>query len=367
MATASAPTELSPLVLDTELTATVIDNSKAVDKAELSARYILELLADRNLLSVGAPRNSGGGLLEMARIIRELSRHDLSVAFSVWAHRMSIEYLKASGTGFALDLAAQLEQAQRPGVTGMAGAFKEAAGCGEIDLAAQPVAGGIRVNGKLRWASNLYEDAVIVTAARTEAGEQLLIALGAETPGVTLGAPFTLLGLNATASAWVSFEDVFIPEEQILTREFTEFIRAVRPTFVTLQISECLGLAEAAIAAAAQRLTGVNEVFAGDVAEETEKIAALIARQEAIAVRVNVEGAQPVTPVELLELRLESARAAVAATALEVRVAGGAGYAKSSPTSRRFREASFIPVQSPSESQLKWELARARELQGANA
>lgn len=367
MAAASAPLELAPLVLDADLITTVTDNAKAVDKAELSARYILELLAARDQLSVGAPRNSAGGLLEMARIIRELSRHDLSVAFSVWAHRMSIEYLKTSGTDYALGLAAQLESGARPGVTGMAGAFKEAAGCGQIDLDAQWVDGGIRVNGKLRWASNLYEDAVIVTAARTEEGEQLLIALEAGTAGLTLGSPFALLGLNATASAWVGFEDVFIPESQILTRDFAPFIKAVRPTFVTLQISECLGLAESAIIAAAQRLTGVNEVFTEDVAAETERIAALIERQEAIAVRVNVAGAEPVTPVELLELRLESARAAVAATALEVRVAGGAGYAKSSPTSRRFREASFIPVQSPSESQLKWELARARELQDVPA
>lgn len=64
--------------------------------------------------------------------------------------------------------------------------------------------------------------------------------------------------------------------------------------------------------------------------------------------------------VKLLELRLAAAEVASAAAALEVRVAGGAGYAQSSPASRRFREAAFIPVQSPSETQLKWELARAK-------
>lgn len=192
-----------------------------------------------------------------------------------------------------------------------------------------------------------------------------MIALGAETEGVTLGSPFALLGLNATASAWVSFEDVFIPEAPILTQDFPTFVASVRPTFVILQISECLGVAEAAINAAAGRLTGINEVFIDDVAEIQDNLASLVALQEDLAQRVNVEGVKPVTPVDLLELRLASAQAAVAATAIEVRVAGGADYAKSSPTSRRFREASFIPVQSPSESQLKWELARARELQAA--
>ena len=39
-------------------------------------------------------------------------------------------------------------------------------------------------------------------------------------------------------------------------------------------------------------------------------------------------------------------------------VVGGRGYAMSSPTARRAREAAFLPVQSPSQSQLRWELDR---------
>lgn len=50
----------------------------------------------------------------------------------------------------------------------------------------------------------------------------------------------------------------------------------------------------------------------------------------------------------------------MAAANIEVRVASGAGYARNSPASRRFREAAFIPAQSPSEGQLRWELERAR-------
>lgn len=64
--------------------------------------------------------------------------------------------------------------------------------------------------------------------------------------------------------------------------------------------------------------------------------------------------------MKMLELRLAVAEITTAATVQEVRVSGGAGYAQSSPASRRFREAAFIPVQSPSETQLKWELGRAK-------
>jgi hypothetical protein len=35
---------------------------------------------------------------------------------------------------------------------------------------------------------------------------------------------------------------------------------------------------------------------------------------------------------------------------------GGRGYAMSSPTARRAREAAFLPVQSPTEGHLRWVL-----------
>lgn len=145
----------------------------------------------------------------------------------------------------------------------------------------------------------------------------------------------------------------------MLSRDFVGFISAVRSTFLILQTSECLGVADAAIDAAATRLTGVNEVLTEDVEKLRAEITHLIHTQDLI-IAVLDDGAT-VDRVKLLELRLDAARAAVDATALEVRVAGGAGYAQSSPASRRFREAAFIPVQSPSETQLTWELRRAKQ------
>lgn len=68
---------------------------------------------------------------------------------------MRLEYLKASGTAYVLGLAAEVEAARRTGITGMASAFKEFAGCGEIDLEETRVEGGLKVNGELRWAPDL--------------------------------------------------------------------------------------------------------------------------------------------------------------------------------------------------------------------
>lgn len=330
--------------MTTALLNTIAGNAKAVDRNELSARYGIELL---------------GSLQETARQLREIATVDLSVAFGIWAHTMVITYLRTADTDYVRYVLPALENGTRPGVTGMAPAFKEAAGAGTIDLTATPAEDGYVLNGTLAWASNLADDAVIVTAARTPSGERLLVAFDGCAPGVTLGTPFALLGLNATSSAGVTLDNVPVPAGQVLSRDFVGFISAVRPTFLILQTSECLGVADAAIDAAATRLTGVNEVLTEDVEKLRAEITHLIHTQDLI-IAVLDDGAT-VDRVKLLELRLDAARAAVDATALEVRVAGGAGYAQSSPASRRFREAAFIPVQSPSETQLTWELRRAKQ------
>ena len=339
----------APLVVDPSILETVSEKAKAVDAGTEDARYILPVLAEVGLLDTD--------LLTAARTVREISRRDLSVGFTIWAHLMTQTYLANANKPAASAVEQSLRSGTRPGITGMAAAFKEFAGCGEIELAATPVEGGYRVTGKLNWASNLYDDAVLVTAVRTDAGDRLLIFVEGGAEGLTFGKPFGLLGLNATASAWVSLENVFVPESQVLTHDFDAFILQVRPTFVVLQIAECIGVAEAAIAAASERLFGVNATFADEVQDIAARVSDIIARQESIITRV---GNSDISPVELLELRLDAAEVAVAAANVEVRVAGGAGYAKSSPASRRFREAAFIPVQSPSEAQLRWELERAR-------
>lgn len=340
--------ELAPLELDEKIRATLQENAPAVDKGEKPARYGLELLAQHGLLNIDK-------LVSAVRLVRGLAREDLSVAFSTWADLMVLTYLKAADSQHP-QLIEAIQNGTRPGVTGMASVFKFAAGAGDLDLQAKAVDGGYRVSGKLKWASNLAEDSVIVSGAHSDRGGQLLFVVDSNASGLTLGTPFGLLGLNATASAWVEFNEVFVPEENILTTNFKEYLPKVRPTFLLLQTSECLGVAESAIAAASGKTVGINEVFADDVAKTYEKITELINTQESLAEK-SANG-QQVAFSDLLRLRLGAAEAAVEAANLEIRVAGGAGYAQSSPASRRYREATFIPVQSPSEGQLKWQLAR---------
>ncbi|MDK4326649.1 acyl-CoA dehydrogenase family protein [Corynebacterium propinquum] len=348
MTTEAKTIELAPLDIPEDIRTTLQENASAVDKGEKSARYGLELLAQHGLLNTD-------DLVATVRLVRGLAREDLSVAFSTWADLMVLTYLKAADSQHP-QLIEAIENGTRPGVTGMASVFKYAAGAGDLDLQAQAVNGGYKVSGKLKWASNLADDSIIVSGAHSDQGGQILFVVDGNAEGLTLGTPFGLLGLNATASAWVEFDEVFVAEENILTTSFPDYLPRVRPTFLLLQTSECLGVAESAIAAASGKTVGINEVFADDVAQTYDKITELISIQESIAEKA--ASGEQVAFTDLLRLRLNAAEAAVQAANLEIRVAGGAGYAQSSPASRRYREATFIPVQSPSEGQLKWQLAR---------
>ena len=348
MTTEAKTIELAPLDIPEDIRTTLQENASAVDKGEKPARYGLELLAQHGLLNTD-------DLVATVRLVRGLAREDLSVAFSTWADLMVLTYLKAADSQHP-QLIEAIENGTRPGVTGMASVFKYAAGAGDLDLQAQAVNGGYKVSGKLKWASNLADDSIIVSGAHSDQGGQILFVVDGNAEGLTLGTPFGLLGLNATASAWVEFDEVFVAEENILTTSFPDYLPRVRPTFLLLQTSECLGVAESAIAAASGKTVGINEVFADDVAQTYDKITELISTQESIAEKA--ASGEQVAFADLLRLRLNAAEAAVQAANLEIRVAGGAGYAQSSPASRRYREATLIPVQSPSEGQLKWQLAR---------
>jgi alkylation response protein AidB-like acyl-CoA dehydrogenase len=270
---------------------------------------------------------------------------------------MVVEYLLTAATPFSIAAARPLLAGATPGVTAMASAFKEAAGCGSLDLTATPVDGGYEVSGSIRWASNLYADATMVTAARTDSGEKLIVALPLNTPGVVVGDHFELLALGSTASSHLNLGAAYVPAEQVLSRDFDAFLRAVRPTFLVLQSSMCLGLAGTAVAQSRLGLTGVNSVFAADVDRVAERLAAAEATLARLAAAVGSETPGTPTKKELLSLRLTAAELSSASADLEIRTAGGKGYASRTSASRRYREAAFIPVQSPSEAQLRWELA----------
>jgi alkylation response protein AidB-like acyl-CoA dehydrogenase len=348
-----------------ELIEKVRASSAALDTGHEDTRANLGFLGRHGLLDLGAPFNSGGQLPEMVRVIAEISAECMSTGFSLWAHRMTLEYLTLADTANARQHAGVLQAGRTLGVSGMAAAFRDLARCGEVELDATADSAGHRLNGRIPWATNLHEDSLLVTAARAGTGEKLIVALPLSRSGITIGPPYSLMGLGSTRSSAVSLDEVRIKPEDILTDDFENFLSAARPTFLILQTAMCVGLARSALSHARANLTGLNTVFTADVDDLSHRLDGVESNllQTAAALGSVRESAD--SRRDLLSLRLAGATLATAATTIEVKTAGGRGYACGTPANRRFREAAFIPVQSPTEAQLRWELARHDDPSGS--
>lgn len=346
--TAQPNSGISVAVLDrvAEL-ATSVDCDATADR-----RPVLRALADEGVLDLGLP-GSGGGYVDQVRVLCELAGACMSTAFSAWAHRMSTEYLSLFGGEDRSEVVDHVRSARRPGSTAMAATFRAASG--QADLTIDLVAGKpepSRANGTVAWASNLYDNAVIVTGMR-QGSERRIVAFDATRHGVHMSPAEGLLALDASRSGSVRLKNVDIQAADIFDVDFMTFVQTVRPVFLAFQTSFCLGLAAASLSSIGD-LEGVGTALASPLYERRAELAHLSQQLEQLAQWLDNRENNP--PVHIVRLRLDAAHLATAATQLELAIRGGQAYQAKSPTARRVREALFLPVQSPTEAQLQWEL-----------
>ena len=194
-------------------------------------------LGSLGLLGICLPERFGGSaapLTDALVVIEELAKECRPAAFQVFE----------SNTGPARALATlgseQLQAALLPGIvageTTMAVAISEPdAGSAATDMTtrAKLANGSFTVNGSKRWISNGSEADYYFVYARLndEPGARGIGALivEADRPGVSFGAPEKLMGFRGIPSADVIFDDVVVPESNLVVpagefrRLFTAF------------------------------------------------------------------------------------------------------------------------------------------------
>ncbi|HEY0487306.1 MAG TPA: acyl-CoA dehydrogenase [Mycobacteriales bacterium] len=324
----------------TDLRTHFAGRAAAVDGGGEDVRSGLRLLGERGLLD--------GGLAARVDLVRTVAGGCLATAFAIWSQAMVLEYVALAPSPHGVPAGA-LRTGRVTGATALAPALADLAGRAEVPVVARRDGDGWRLDGPIRWASNLFDDAVVVTPARTEDGGRLVGAFRLGAAGVERTAAADLLALGGTGTGGLELHGVTV--DAVLGRDLRAFVSACRPAMLLMQSALAVGLAEAAIAAAADRLTGVNASLAADHGGLADRLDATRTRLDAHA--VDPAG---VAPPSLAALRLDAMRLAADAVRLESVVAGGGGYRAASPTSRRVREAAFLPVQAPTEGHLRAEL-----------
>ena len=335
------------------------EHADAVDAGERSPFENLREIAKDGLLTLGRT----GSLLPQVSVAFDLASQDATTGFSLWAHRSTIAFFDAVNR----ELPEGLAEATTSGTSAMAAAYKEASGLAPIKVLGTLVEGGVKLNGTVSWASNLYPGGVIVLPVAVQNAQEghpnrYIVTVRQDAPGLKVVYHRNLLALNGTESGTIIFEDVFVPTEDILTKDFAGFLAKVTAPFLLVQSAFCLGLAAGALQSAAEHL----QVSGGIFKQEFEGLLGTYRtlRDTLLRLAAEPENAQK---RDLLQLRLDVSHLATAATHCELQTVGGAGYVAGSPTARRVREVTFLPVQSPTEGHLRYELAKHDHPEGLQA
>lgn len=342
-----------------------------VDTGRLDVRPGLAFVHERVLTD--PPADDGRDLPRVAATIATVAWSDLATAFSLWCHRMVIEYLSLAPAASSArrELFPSLLRLERLGSTGLAAAMAHVTSGAPLPIAARRDGAGLSrdgdaglvLDGKVRWASNLFTpDFVLVTASAGPAGDPpLVVALPGDTPRLRVEPYPALVALQATASSSITLSGVRVRHDRVLGWDLAPFARRVRPTFLILQSAFCWGLARRASDEAA-RVIAPGSVLAPDLSSLEGRAATLASSLRAAAAlaashRRAAGATGPTDARDLVALRLEAARLATEAVALELKALGSRAYLRSSSTARRLREAAFLPIQAPTEAQLRAELA----------
>ena len=359
-ALSDGPLRNDPALLE-QLRAYFEPRAAEVDADRASLRDGLAFLGELGLLEVGVyGRPETGPLERMSEVTAAVARFDMSQAFSIWCHRMGVEYLNQADGQCELreTLLPRVLSGEVLGSTSFASAAANYLGEVPLPVTFRRDGDNLVANGRIAWASNVRAPFVSVVAAANEddASDRVVFAYTEATPGFRDSGYPDLLALQSTNSTSPFFEDARIDASMVLTQDFPDFFERVFATFILIQCSFCWGISERALSEARTGMTGPREVLLEDFAALEARYDSAVERLRAYA---RTEDRRTLTTNDVLQLRLDWGRLAVEAVALESKTVGGRGYMRGSDTARRLREVAFLPIQAPTEVQLRWLLSRS--------
>ena len=326
-----------------------------VDAARFGVRDGIRFLADRGFTEA----NLAPSIETVARV----ARHDLASAFSAWAHRMATWYVDLSPPASPLrDLLPGLRGGDVIGATALATGTARYLSGAPLPVTFREADGEIVLSGRIPWASNLLPPFVAVTAAAHADDDRraIVIAITDRTPGVSVAPHPDLLALQATGSSTVALDAARVPAGYVISEDLDEFVETVIAPFLLLQSAFCRGLAERALEETGANLRGpIGDAFGADVDRLESAASDARVRLAHLAADAAPGGRLPVPIRDLLRIRLDWAGIAGEAVRVELATAGGRAFMRSNPTARRVREAAFLPIQAPTEAQLRWTLSRS--------
>jgi hypothetical protein len=301
----------------------------------------------------------GAGLdyVSYALIVEELNRGDASVGITMWAHN-------SLGTNH-IALFGSPEQKRRwlprlasGEVLGAWGLTEPGSGSDAAALRtrAEPRDGGWVLNGSKAFITNASVGGVAVVMARTDPQKKArgISALVVEkgTPGFTAGRPYRKLGLHASDTAELIFEDARVSADHLLGERGQGFVQAMQVLEGgrIAMAAMAVGIAQAAVDQAVKYMkqrsafgrtlaefNGLQGMLA-DMATEVE-----VARLLTLRAAWLKDAGRPAMHAAAMA-KVFASEAAMKAASRAVQIHGGAGYITEFPVERIFRDAKLTEI-----------------------
>ncbi|MGE8659206.1 MAG: acyl-CoA dehydrogenase [Achromobacter sp.] len=350
--------------LTPELAAWLERHAGALDDGSVDAAGVLPQLAAAGVFRQGVPAALGGvsgsDIGDAIETVSQVAEHSVAAAFVAWGQRVFIEYLlRSPNQALAQAWLAPLLTGEMAGATALSNAMKFLSGIESLQIGARQDGAHWVLDGRMPWVTNLRKQGFLVAAAVSAPdGTPAVVALPHDIDGLVRSADLNLLALQSSNTAALEVRGVRIDPHWLIHPDARQYLPRARPAFAGLQCGLSIGLARRALRAATE--TGQGQASRGILGEP---LRALGRQLDDVTARLidGVRGERFVTePWLLFESRIALAEIASQAVQLELQASGGAAYLRPAGDgfARRWREAAFLPIVTPSLVQLKTELAK---------
>lgn len=333
-----------------------------LDTTQELAAEVVPRLAGAGLFAIGVPAALGGSgddVRDAIEAIAAVAERSLASAFVFWGHRTFIEYvLQSPNERLRERWLAPLLRGEIGGATGLSNAMKFLSGIEALQITATPEDDGWRLDGGLAWITNLRKEGFVAAAAvtSTAGAPPAVIAFASDAAGVARSADLDLLALRSSNTAAVKLHGVRIDEADVIAHDARAWLPTVRPAFLGMQCGMSIGLARASLAAAHRLCTASRSgLLAGVEALQGELARAVGQLYDGVH-----DGRFKSAAAPMFRLRISLAGIVQQAVMLELQGSGGRAYLMNHDRSfaRRWRESAFIPIVTPSLTQLQLELQK---------
>lgn len=331
-----------------------------LDEKEEFPWAIMKDLADTDMFGVFIPEEYGGvggGCLELCLVVEELSRVCSSIAISYAASALGSFPLLEYGTEeqkrkYLPDIASGKRLAAFALTEATAGSDASA-----IRTTASREGGGYVLNGTKQFITNGGEAEVYTVIALTakERGARGASAFLVEkdTPGFSFGRKEKKMGIRASSTRELVFQDCLVPEENMIGREGMGFIMTMRlldhsrPGIGAQAVGLAQGALEASVDYARQRVQFGHPIISiqavqhmlADMAIQVEAARLLVYA----AARTIDSGAKNFTE-EAAMAKVFASDTAMRVTTDAVQIFGGVGYMRDYPIEKMMRDAKITQI-----------------------